>query len=60
MMANERWEWLLARKREQDSSEGTITLWEDLLVAFECALGSVCANVTLIVPRQGYAAVLSR
>jgi hypothetical protein len=32
-------EQLLARERELDSREGAIAAWEDVLVAFACALG---------------------
>jgi hypothetical protein len=35
---------LLARGRELDSREGAIAMWEDGLMAFECALGKVSAE----------------
>jgi hypothetical protein len=41
-VAAEMHEKLLARERELDSREGTITAWKDGLVAFECALERVC------------------
>jgi hypothetical protein len=33
---------LLTRERELNSREGSIVAWEDVLAAFECALGRAC------------------
>jgi hypothetical protein len=41
VVAVELQEHLLAREREMDSRECTITTWEDGLAAFECTLGRV-------------------
>jgi hypothetical protein len=37
-------EQVLVRERELDNREGAITMWEDGLVAFECALGRACTE----------------
>jgi hypothetical protein len=42
VLAIELQEQLLAQERELYSREGTITVWEDGLVAFECTLGRAC------------------
>jgi hypothetical protein len=43
LLANDA-EQLPTRERELDSKDGVIAMWEDGLVAFECALGRACTE----------------